>query len=211
MLRMMNCSHLPTSCVDHRGRRERGFTLLEIMVVVMLIGLLLAIGIPMMRRSLVRAEMLAEVGMVKQAVTVARIAALKQGQRVAMKILDDNAAQEGGLVMAWYDGNNDGLPDELPDGLVGRWIVKDKYTLRPDASNVLLKLGGTARGVVFLPNGNTIAAASGALVGQGALVVEDVHSNNVRLSVRGGTGTVIQQMWDYDNSEWSNQIRFWRY
>jgi prepilin-type N-terminal cleavage/methylation domain-containing protein len=208
---MMNYSHPPTSSIDHRGRHERGFTLFEILVVVMLIGLLLAIGFPMMRRSLVRAEMLAEVNMVNQAFTVSRIAALKQGQRVAMKILDDNATQDGGLVIAWVDGDANGAFAAGSEEVVGRWTVKDKFRLKPDASNVLLQLGGTTRGVVFLPNGNTIAAASGALVGEGAFVVEDVHSNNLRLGVRGGTGTVVRQMWDDESSQWSNQIRFWRY
>lgn len=211
MLRMMNYSHPPTSSIDHRRRRERGFTLLEIMVVVMLVGLLVAIGFPMMRRSLVRAEMLSEVGMVKQAFTVARIAALKQGQRVAMKVLDDNAIQDGGLIIAWVDGDGNGLYAAASEDVVGRWTVKDKFTLRPDTSNVMFPLGGTTRGVVFLPNGNTIAASSGTLVGEGAFVVEDPHSNNIRLGVRGGTGTVIQQMWDDETSQWSNQIRFWRY
>jgi prepilin-type N-terminal cleavage/methylation domain-containing protein len=208
---MMNYSHPPTSSIDHRGRYERGFTLFEILVVVMLVGLLLAIGFPMMRRSLVRAEMLAEVNMVNQAFTVSRIAALKQGQRVAMKILDDNATQDGGLVIAWVDGDANGAFAAGSEEVVGRWTVKDKFRLKPDASNVLLQLGGTTRGVVFLPNGNTIAAASGTLVGEGAFVVEDIHSNNLRLGVRGGTGTVVRQMWDDESSQWSNQIRFWRY
>jgi prepilin-type N-terminal cleavage/methylation domain-containing protein len=85
---------LPAS--DHLRRRERGFTLLEILVVMMLIGVLVAIGFPIMRRSLVRAEMLGEVNMVKQAATVARINAVKESQRVALAILEDNATQEGG-------------------------------------------------------------------------------------------------------------------
>jgi prepilin-type N-terminal cleavage/methylation domain-containing protein len=194
-------------------RRERGFTLMEIVAVIMIIGLLVTIGYPILWRALVRAEMMGEVNMIQQAAAVARINAIKNSARVTLKILDDNALQEGGLVEAWVDRDEDGLNDESADDQVGRWMLKDGFTLAPDTGNLLFQLGGTtARGVIFLPTGTTIANSVGNIgVGQGAVLVADDRLNGFRVMIRGGSGTVIKQMRDPYASTWSDQFRFWRY
>ena len=186
---------------------------MEILVVIVLIAMLVIIGYPILWRSRVRANLLGEVQMLQQATAVARINAVKYSRRVAMKILDGNTIQEGGLVVAWIDDNADGL-QTAGEPEVGRWLLRDGYFLAPDAGNILFKLAGssTARGVVFLPNGVTIANAAGSIgVGQGAFEVRDSHLNRIRLMIRGGSGSVIREMWDPDVSDWSEQIRFWRY
>jgi prepilin-type N-terminal cleavage/methylation domain-containing protein len=177
-------------------RRERGFTLMEIVAVIMIIGLLVTIGYPIL-----------------WAAAVARINAIKNSARVTLKILDDNALQEGGLVEAWVDRDEDGLNDESADDQVGRWMLKDGFTLAPDTGNLLFQLGGTtARGVIFLPTGTTIANSVGNIgVGQGAVLVADDRLNGFRVMIRGGSGTVIKQMRDPYASTWSDQFRFWRY
>lgn len=202
---------LPSS--DHSRRRERGYTLIEILMVIMIIGLLVAIGYPILWRSLVRAEMLGEVNMIQQATTVARINAIKQSQRVTLKILDDNASQEGGVVVAWIDSNGNGLADESSDSVVGRWLLRDGFFLAPDTGNLLWKLGtGTARGVIFLPTGTTIANSAGTVgVGQGGVLVGDDRLNQFRLLIRGGSGTVTKEMWNPFDDIWTDEYRFWRY
>jgi len=85
MLEMMNpdSSSLLSSS---RRSRERGYTLYEIMVVLAIIGLVAVIGFPMMARAVVRARVLSEVGVLKQAVAMARIHALKRGGGVAVRL-----------------------------------------------------------------------------------------------------------------------------
>ena len=100
MLEMMN--HPDSPPLSDRVRRfQRGFTLMEILVVIVLIAMLVIIGYPILWRSRVRANLLGEVQMLQQATAVARINAVKYSRRVAMKILDGNTIQEGGLVVAW--------------------------------------------------------------------------------------------------------------
>ena len=74
---------MPSS--DRFRRCERGFTLIELLVVIMIIGLLVTIGYPIMWRSLVRAELLGEVNMIQQAASVARINAIRQGEWVVLE------------------------------------------------------------------------------------------------------------------------------
>jgi prepilin-type N-terminal cleavage/methylation domain-containing protein len=195
-----------------RRRRQRGFTLVEIMAVVVIIGLVALIGFPMMIRSVVRARVVSQVGVLKQAVAMARIRALKHGGNVAVRFLTTNAAQEGGEVIAWVDGDGDGSYGPPAETLVGRWAVKDKVILKPEPGNPLYVLGGTARGVLFAANGAAKVRENGSVgVGQGAIVVSDYHENDVRLLILGGTGTVVQEMWDPEAGVWSKEMRFWRY
>jgi len=211
MLDMMKSFRLSLSFSSRRSR-EQGFTLVEIMVVIVIIGLVAAIGFPMMARAVVRARIVSQVGVLKQAVAMARIRALKQGGGVAVRFLNSNAAQEGGEVIAWVDGDKDGFYGPPSEILVGRWSVKDNVILKPDPGNALYKLGGSSRGVLFYANGSASVSETGSVgVGQGAVVVSDHHQNDVRLLVIGGTGTVVTEMRDPESGVWSKEMRFWRY
>ena len=212
MLRMMKYpDSLPSSGPPRR--HERGFTLLEIIAVIIVIAMLVSIGYPLLQRSLVRAELMSEVNMIQQASSVARIHAIKQASRVALKILDDDALQEGGVLIAWVDRNEDGVNNEPAADQVGRWTLKNGFNLAPDAGNQLFQFGSTSnRGVVFLPTGTTIVNAAGNIgVGQGAVLIGDDRLNSIRLMLRGGSGTVSKEMWDPYESDWSEEFRYWRY
>jgi prepilin-type N-terminal cleavage/methylation domain-containing protein len=194
-----------------RSRQARGFTLIEIMVVIFIMGLVLAIGYPNMRRSLMRARMMSQVGVLKQALGMSRATSLKRGRGVAVRLLESSSPQEGGIVVAWVDMNGNGLHDGPVEDVVGRWRVKSRIILKPDPSRSLFILGKSNRGVLFLPNGTARSTETGSAgVGRGAVVLSD-RVNEVRLSIMGGTGTVVAEMWDPDNATWSKDLRYWRY
>jgi len=210
MLRMMNSPRTESPSTDRAPGAEGGFTLIEMLIVVTIMGMILVISIPAMRRSMVRAELLGEVKMLQAAVSVSRVNAIKQSRRVVLRVLVDNATQQGGLVHSWIDDNGDGVKDSAEED-VGRWLMGNDIKLSPDAGMQFALLSGTNRGVTFLPNGAAIANVGGTVVGVGAVVVSDFASNQIRISIQGGSGTVSQQMWDFEHSQWSEETRFWRY
>jgi Tfp pilus assembly protein FimT len=185
--------------------------LIEIMVVIFIMGLVLAIGYPNMRRAWMRARMMSQVGVLKQAVGMARATSLKRGRGVAVRILDADAEQEGGVVIAWVDINGDGVLDAPVEDVIGRWNVKSRIVLKPDPTTSLFKLGASNRGVLFLPNGTARVTETGSAgVGRGAVLLSD-RVNQLRLTIMGGTGTVVAEMWNPDGNSWSKELRFWRY
>jgi prepilin-type N-terminal cleavage/methylation domain-containing protein len=191
--------------------KARGFTLIEIMVVIFIMGLVLAIGYPNLRRSIMRARMMSQVGVLKQAVGMARATSLARGRGVAVRLLESSAAQEGGIVLAWVDMNGNGVHDGPVEDVIGRWNVKSRIVLKPDPSRSLFILGKANRGVLFLPNGTARSTETGtAGVGRGAVVLSD-RVNEVRLSIMGGTGSVVAEMWDPEANQWSKDLRYWRY
>jgi hypothetical protein len=87
-------------------------------------------------------------------------------------------------------------------------------SLGPDSTDndrSLHPLSGTELGVVFLPTGTAITHGDNIGVGQGAVVISDYKLNQIRLTIQAGAGTVIEEMWDPRDTDWSKEERFWRY
>jgi prepilin-type N-terminal cleavage/methylation domain-containing protein len=198
---------------DRGLRLDGGFTLHELLVVVAMIGLILLVALPNLRRSQIRAELLDDVKMVRQALMVARINAIKSSRRVAVMLLPGDTAQPGQSVVAWVDE----LGDETlnaGDEEVGRWNLGVKALIGRDLTDTEMSLhpmpGGT-RGVVFLPNGSAITHATDVGIGFGSVVISDFRDNRIRLVIAAGAGSIQEQMWNPDLGTWSNELRFWRY
>lgn len=216
MLEKMQSARTISRTAGSRQSGERGFTLVEMMVVLVLIFLIVGISLPNLRRSIVRADLLSEVKKVQMAVMFSRIHAVKNSRRVALKILDDDDEQEGGTIIAWVDDNGDG--SAAGEEIIKQWKVGHDVgniiTLAPDGAGSLdlFGLAGSELGVVFLPNGTAITNVSGDVgIGTGAVVIGDIKFNDIRLTINAGAGTIVQEMWNPVGTEWTTEMKWWRY
>ena len=196
-------------------RRQAGFTLIELVVVMAIAMVAMAVAVPNLVRAKLRAEMLSQVKMTQQAFAIARINAVQGRVPVVVEL------REGAIGWEFFSWKETGVQPEVYESgepVVGRWsIPQGKFNVVQDPAALLrlYRLGGTAtrRGMVFLPSGTGIVNEAGGIgVGQGGLRITDLKGNQFRLLVQAGTGTVIRQMWNPTASTWDEKsTRHWRY
>jgi hypothetical protein len=167
----------------------------------------------MMRRSLVRAEMMGQVKMLQTSLAVCRMKAIKESQWVVLELLQDGSTPAGGRVYGWVDSNSNKIWDEASEEKVGEWFLNTKTAILSDGDlRPLFQLSSGYKGVVFLPTGITIATQTGIPgVGRGSVIVTDQFGNQIRLQIWSSTGTVQLTMKIPGTSQWSDELRHWTY
>jgi len=205
-----------------RRPRQSGYTLIEALVVLAIIGIVAAISIPSLRRARMRAAMLEVVRTFEQASAVSRITAIKRGNNVCLRILADGSRQHLTNFRAWIDANGNEVED-AGDELINEWRIRNasEWSFEESPNPRLMNVfnsggGGTARGIVYQPNGMALSAVAGqAGVGEGAFeffVWYDARKwNTFRISVFGGAGTVQVQMFNPANGQYDSNFAYWEY
>ncbi len=187
-----------------RAAGERGFTLIEVLVVLGIIGVVVLIAIPNMVRARTRSLMLSQMKQVRQAAMMTRIDAIKGGRQSVLGFTTELGRP---ALIAWRDDDGDETRDS-GEHVIGRWTFSERVTIGGDPTVTLKSLDGGGEGVVFLANG--AANPHGDVgEGQGAFLVTDFKGNRFQVRIQGGAGTVTEQMWD--GNGWSDRFVHWRY
>ena len=214
MLGMMNCSIFEPVVLPDDSRKQRGFTLVEMMVVVAMMALILGVTLPNMWRAAVRADMMGQVGVIQQSLGISRIYAIKNSSQVALQFLPEDAPIARYTIHSWVDADGDGALDAGEEE-VGHWPLIGEITIDTEegnSSHTLHGLAGTALGVVFFANGMAMVHDDQVGIGQGAVVLQDTYENRLRITIQGGSGSVLTDMWQYEEEEWiDNPKNLWRY
>lgn len=205
----------------HRRCRQAGYTLVEALIVVALIGIIAAISVPSLRRARMRASMLDVVRTFEQAAAVSRITAIKRGNNVCLSILAHQNRQQLGAFHAWIDENANEIEDPGED-LLGPWQIRNanEWSFEDSTAHPMYVLnsigGGTQRGIVYLPNGmarSEVATQPG--IGEGAFEYYIWRSarkwNTFQVSVFGGAGTVQTGMKNPSTGFFENNFAYWEY
>jgi type IV fimbrial biogenesis protein FimT len=123
----------------------RGFTLIELMVAVSVAAVLLGLGVPAFRQTLISNRLTASANEFMAALNYARSEAIRRGVPVTVR---KNGTQWENGYFAFVDRNGDGTQDSGEETLRTWPALPEGYTLRPNTNNFYNYLRYNPQGAV---------------------------------------------------------------
>lgn len=188
--------------------REHGFTIVEAFIVVLILAIVLALGMPALQNLIVRSKLEATAQETAVFFRLARLEAIKRGQPVVVAV--DEANNEAFAFVDIHDaaGNPNpdgefnpvgGLPARATDYRVEEWDAPTWVGFRgptadPDALSGFTSPPDPPR-IFFRPNGSVDDA--------GALRIADARDNFIEVRIDPALTARIQlRKWHRDDSTW---------
>ena len=187
--------HRPTSGPT-RGRPAAGFTLVEVLVVLVILASMLLIGLPALHRMLLRSKLK---GFARESANLMRLARLEAIKRSRFGVVAIEPAR--GRLIAFADVDRDGALDlTAGDAILGRLSLPPRVEFRDHVGNVGLdSVDGFAN--PDLPADRPVFREDGSAVDDGALRVADERGNVLEVRIEpASTGRVEVRKYDADRA-----------
>jgi prepilin-type N-terminal cleavage/methylation domain-containing protein len=174
------------------GRGQRGFTLIEMLVVMALMLALVAIGIPSLQNALHQSKMRGMVQEITVAMRLARIDAIKTSSQGIVQIVPSTAPDQPTLVRAFSDRDSDGRLGAnekvlasfvLPTGVTFDSVYK--FSVDPD---------GGPNIAIFRSDGSIADI-------EGAFRISDPYGNQMEVHA-GPAATARIEVHKFENGKW---------
>ena len=140
------------------SRRERGFTLPELMIVMVVMGILLGVGIPTYRDTIARTRVTSKMNELVGAMQAARGEAVRRGVDVSVCAVESGVKCGNGSAGSWSTGW--AVIAEDPAGTTGAQDASDEVVGRNDIESTTLTYRGWGTAtpglaITYRPNGAT--------------------------------------------------------
>jgi prepilin-type N-terminal cleavage/methylation domain-containing protein len=198
--------YLGTDMPVHKGSKASGFTLIEVLIVLLVAAILLTLGVPLLNNMIQRAQLEGFARQMAILVQQARFNAIKKSNTQSVVRIDVAKKQ----VLGFADVDNDGVYDttkgdyqlgleSLPNG-----VEFDFPTADPNPGITTgLSTDPSAGGSSSAPK-MAIFASDGSIQVPGAFRVADHHGNYMEVQVS-PQGTARVQVLKWDGTGWREQ------
>ncbi|MFT4101751.1 MAG: GspH/FimT family pseudopilin [Burkholderiaceae bacterium] len=167
-------------CAAPRGAaRAAGWTLIEMVVVTTVIGLMMAMGLPMMGTMLANGRVRSAVESLQDGLGIAQAEALRRSAPTELIVLDGEPVRANVAAGAQASGGNwmVRVPADATRGLASADFVRGSAAADPSGAPTIENRAG-AVGVAFASNGRVLSSAGGVYAPIAAPVVFRVTAAN---------------------------------